>query len=61
MRSDIVRSSGRGLEVRVEAAHELELLGELRERDLPILEFRSRPPAPDEVMASILEASGGVP
>lgn len=56
-----VHSNGRGLEVRVEAARELELLGELRDRNLPILEFRSRPPAPDEVMARVLEASGGGP
>lgn len=56
-----VRTNGRGVEVRVDAASELDLLSRLRERELPILEFRSRPPAPDEVMARILESAGGTP
>lgn len=50
-----------GVGVRVEAAGELDLLSQLRERHLPILEFRSRPPAPDEVMTSILATSRGAP
>lgn len=56
-----VWTNGRGVGVRVDAEAELDLLSQLRERHLPILEFRSRPPAPDQVMASILASSRGAP
>lgn len=54
-----VWTNGGGVGVRVDTAGELDLLSQLRERHLPILELRSRPPAPDEVMASILDTSRG--
>lgn len=51
---EAVRANGAGIEVEVRPARELDLLAELRTAGEPVLEFRSRPPAPDEMLDRIL-------
>lgn len=54
-----VRRNGVGLEADVEPARVAEVIAGLRERRLDVREIRTRPPAPEEMMARVLEGTGG--
>jgi ABC-type multidrug transport system ATPase subunit len=51
-----VRANGTGVLVRVEDGRELDLLLAVREAGIPLLDFRTHPPALEEVMAHLSEA-----
>ena len=51
-----VRADGTGVLVRVEDGRELDLLVNVREHGIPLLDFRTHPPALEEVMAHLSEA-----
>lgn len=53
-----VRVNGVGLEAEVEPASVLEFLTGLEGRGFPVLEVRTRPPAPEDMMARILGRAG---
>lgn len=53
-----VRADGPGIDLQVEAGLELDLLNEIRESGTPLLDFRTRPPALEEVMAKLTGESG---
>ena len=55
-----LRANGAGIEVDVIGDSSLELLLAIRERELPVTEFRTRPPSLERVLAR-LETAGAVP
>lgn len=52
-----VRRNGVGLAAEVEPAGVADVIAGLRERELEVLEIRTRPPEPEELMARVLEGT----
>lgn len=56
-----VRLNGAGVLVEVPPARELDVLASVRQRRLPVAEFRTRPPEPEEILDRVLARVGGEP